>query len=549
MRPALAVILSSIALLAVAPITGAQAAGAIQGTVTEASGSKSPIKEVEVSVLDATSGEFVNSATTGPTGGYEVAGLPAGFYKVQFAPTFGSSELAGQFYAAKATFASAEPVSVKEATTTTGIDAKLAKGATISGTVEAEGVGPAGTEVVALPVGGGEPSFFGIATSKVGGGYTLAGAPPGEYIVDFMPRPGENLVPQLWDKKESFAEATHVAVSGEAAISNIDANLRVGAQISGTVTDAVTHQPLANVFVLAVNSRGFEFFGGDAMTDANGRYTVAGLATGSYSLDFFAEGTTQYLALKSGLVGVTQPNTTSGINVSLTRAAPVNTSAPVVAGTPTVGGQPLSCSTGSWTGKAILKYTYQWTRDGSAIANATANFYVAQSVDRGHGVACQVTATNSAGRATATSNILAVPAPPVVNSPPLIAAGPIATLQLAASRTIKAIGGVAKVRVSCRAARCAGTLQLVQQVVTKTRKGHHVIVRRRTIVLGSGAYVLAPGRSGLVSVRLTSAGRGRLARARGHRLSATLVLAVRGGKTTKQAVSVVAVKAAARRRR
>ncbi|HEV7527820.1 MAG TPA: carboxypeptidase-like regulatory domain-containing protein [Solirubrobacteraceae bacterium] len=548
MRPALAVILSSIALLAVAPITGAQAAGAIQGTVTEASGSKSPIKEVEVSVLDATSGEFVNSATTGPSGGYEVAGLPAGFYKVQFAPAFGS-EFVGQFYEAKATFASADPVHVNEGLPTANIDAKLAKGATISGTVTAESVGLAGTEVAVLPVGAGEPTFAGIATSKVGGGYTVVGVPPGEYVVDFMPRPGENLVPQLWDKKESFAEATHVAVSGEAAISNIDANLRVGAQISGTVTDAVTHQPLANVFVLAVNSRGFEFFGGDAMTDANGRYTVPGLATGSYSLDFFAEGTTQYLALKSSLVGVTQPNTTSGINVSLTRAAPVNTSAPVVAGTPTVGGQPLSCSTGSWTGKAILKYTYQWTRDGSAITNATANFYVAQAVDRGHDLACQVTATNSAGRATATSNILAVPAPPVVKSPPLIAAGPIATLQLAASRTIKVIGGVAKVRVSCRAARCAGTLQLVQQVVTKIRKGHRVIVRRRTIVLGSGAYVLVPGRSGLVAVRLTSAGRGRLARARGHRISATLVLAVKGGKTTKQAVSVVAVKAATRRRR
>lgn len=548
MRPALAVILASIALLAIAPITGAQATGAIQGTVTEASGSKSPINEVEVSVLDATSGEFVSFATTGPSGGYEVTGLPAGVYKVQFAPAFGS-EFVGQFYEAKTTFASADPVHVNEGLPTANIDAKLAKGATISGTVTAEGVGLAGAEVVVLPVGAGEPTFAGVATSKVGGGYTVVGVPPGEFTVQFSPRAGENLVPQLWNDKDSFAEPTHVLVSGETGVANIDANLRVGAQISGTVTDAVTHQPLANVFVLAVNSRGFEFFGGDAMTDANGRYTVAGLATGSYSLHFVAEGTTQYLALKSGLVGVTQPNTTSGVNVSLTRAAPVNTSPPVVAGTPTVGGQQLSCSTGSWTGRAILKYTYQWTRDGSAIANATANFYVAQSADRGHGLACQVTATNSAGRATATSNILAVPAPPVVQSPPAIAAGPIATLQLAASRTVKVIGGVAKVRVSCRAARCAGTLQLVQQVVTKTRKGHRVIVRRRTIVLASGAYVLAPGRSGVVSVRLTSAGRGRLARARGHRISATLVLAVKGGKTTRQAVSVVAVKAAARRRR
>jgi hypothetical protein len=547
LRGTLAIVLGAVAVLAVAPIAGAQAAGSIQGVVREATGANGPVEGVEVEVLTVAGEKRVASALTDAAGEYKVEGLATGSYKADFVPPFGSPFIA-QFFKAKSTFAAAEAIAVTDGTPTTGISAELVRGATISGTVQAEGAALQGAEVVVLPAGAGEPTFSGFAVSKAGGAYSIAGVPPGEYTVLFSPRFGENLVPQLWDDKDSFSGATPIVVTGEAELTNIGANLRVGGQISGTVTDAATHQPVANVFVLAENARGFEFLGGDAETDANGHFTIPGLATGSYSLELLAEGPTEYLPLTTGLIGVTQPGTTSGVGASLTRAAPVNTSAPVIAGTPTVGGSALSCSTGSWTGRATLKYTYQWTRDGSPIANATGSSYVAQAADQGHGLVCQVTATNAVGRATAASGTLAVASAPAPKqlfgvkgpppSPPRVVATSVATVS----------AGVAKLRLSCRGrARCVGTLKLVREVIVRTHKKHRTLVSRRSSLLAQGAFSIASGRTAQVSMRLTSAGRGRLAHAHRHRLATTLVLTVKGGFATRQ--SVLLLKAATRRGR
>ncbi len=86
-----------------------------------------------------------------------------------------------------------------------------------------------------------------------------------------------------------------------------------------------------------------------------------------------------------------------------TVATPANITPPVVSGTAQVGDS-LSCSTGSWTGKPTPILTYQWLRDGSPISGATVDSYQVQAVDQGHGLACQVTASNVAGQTNETSN-------------------------------------------------------------------------------------------------------------------------------------------------
>jgi len=84
---------------------------------------------------------------------------------------------------------------------------------------------------------------------------------------------------------------------------------------------------------------------------------------------------------------------------------PANTVAPVASGTATVG-QTLSCTTGTWTGSPTPTYAYQWKRDGVNIGSATSSTYLLVSADAGAMITCTVTATNTAGAVSATSNSL-----------------------------------------------------------------------------------------------------------------------------------------------
>lgn len=98
-----------------------------------------------------------------------------------------------------------------------------------------------------------------------------------------------------------------------------------------------------------------------------------------------------------------------GDEITGTAIPPANTSPPTTTGKPAVG-QVLKCSDGSWTGTPAPSFTYQWLRDGIPITGADAGTYTVQQTDQGNSLACQVTATNIAGSASATSESVSVPA-------------------------------------------------------------------------------------------------------------------------------------------
>jgi len=86
-------------------------------------------------------------------------------------------------------------------------------------------------------------------------------------------------------------------------------------------------------------------------------------------------------------------------------AAPVNSTVPTVAGVAKVG-QLLTSNPGTWNTTG-LTFTYQWLRDGEAIAGATSADYRAVVGDLGHAVAVKVT-TVKAGTPSATAVSAAV---------------------------------------------------------------------------------------------------------------------------------------------
>ena len=89
---------------------------------------------------------------------------------------------------------------------------------------------------------------------------------------------------------------------------------------------------------------------------------------------------------------------------------PMSASLPLPDVTPHGGaivGQTLSCSQGFWS-NIPTGYAYQWRRGGANISGANATTYTLVNVDAALNVDCVVTATNSVGSNSATSNAISV---------------------------------------------------------------------------------------------------------------------------------------------
>jgi hypothetical protein len=570
----LGVLLAFLACLLTAPLAQASD-GKISGDVTAAS-SKVGIEGVEV-VLYAHEEEGYEagiSTTTNAGGDYSLEVEP-GEYKVEFDTS--GTKYASQFYKDKLSLLAGETIRVVSGSETSGIGAALYQSNTILGTVTSasshDDLG--GIEVTAYEANGRNAAVRSVETNGFGD-YELTGLSQGEYRVGFRPARTAHLdyAPQYYERKPEFHEAETLGVDEGDRDEDVDGELLQGGSITGTVTDAASHQPLADVVVYAVaantvsreeleSAESFEeilsdLIPAEAITSASGAYTLVGLPTGSVDLEFYSEG--EGIAYSSQIydekplledgetfadfleafrfanpVEVTAPDITTGIDAAMVRKEPANTLAPTASGTPSVG-QTLSCATGTWTGVGTLTYAYQWLRGGTAIAGASASTYMVQTADVGESLSCEVTATNEIGSASATSNAISVPSPaatgPTVTA---LAAQPAPTVVLSAAKIV-ASGSTARVPIACADASCTGTIELTEQVVVKRRKGKKTISTKETIVLAEGSYSLAVGHSATIVVHMTEKGRSALAAAKHHQLSANALASVSGGKTAQKSV-------------
>ena len=96
--------------------------------------------------------------------------------------------------------------------------------------------------------------------------------------------------------------AVPLKLSSGARVAGIDASLAAGASITGHVTDDQGH-PVAGVYVSASSALMIVGGNGSAITDANGDYSITGLAAGDYRVQFSAP-------FGSNLVSEYHPDTT-----------------------------------------------------------------------------------------------------------------------------------------------------------------------------------------------------------------------------------------------
>lgn len=169
------------------------------------------------------------------------------------------------------------------------------------------------------------PDFEFEACEETGpnGEYLLGTLPDGSYVVEIW-APYLGYVTQFFDGKTFFSEADHLVISGGSTVSGVDAELEEGGTIEGRVTDAATNAGIEEVWVCAFSTTATGVCG---LSDSAGDYAVPGLATSSYTVEFWAEPfgyETRFYDEKANegeanLVSVIAPETTAGINAHLSK--------------------------------------------------------------------------------------------------------------------------------------------------------------------------------------------------------------------------------------
>jgi hypothetical protein len=378
--------------------------GELTGTIKDA-GSSDPLSG-DIVVYDAAGSptEYGDESDVGPTvsapGVYTIYGLPAGSYYVYFSGdndwetysggTFSAVHDASGYYGTggpQPSVPTASAVSVSANNTATA-NVSLPASASIQGIVTSGG-NPVSGIAVGLYDAAGNP-VPAAAQTGLDGIYEVQGLLPAAYKVGFSA--GSNLAFQFYNGVSTLAAATAVTTTTGQITKGINATLSTGGLITGTVTDAATAKVLPDVVVDLLDAQGNLVE--SAFSRQDGTYTLAGVPTGAYYVEFDPTsfysskyqvqyyGGTQVLSGSTG-VGVTAGQSTANINAALLAgtAAPkaitnltvlatptLTGTTPVISGTLKVG-KTLSAGVSGWT--AGSAFSYQWYAGTTAIKGAT----------------------------------------------------------------------------------------------------------------------------------------------------------------------------------
>lgn len=305
-----------------------QPGGSILGRVTSASNGE-PLHEVQVCAYPESEGSG-GCARTNSGGEYAITGLATAEYTVSFS----AGGYPSQYYAG--TFSSGKAVHVRATSghTTESIDDALVKGGAISGAISSESSG-APLEGITACVS--PPRSASICVqSGAGGSYTISGLAPGLYAVSFGPSGGYL----------QTSSPHKVTVSSEATSNGVNAVMQLGGQISGHVIEAASGAPLSGVRVCADAEDEYTgLFGSCVETDAHGDYTITGLSSGEWAVEFSPR--SQALAQQffkgaesieeAAPVSVTAGNAAEGVDAALTGGGQISGVLTNVAGTPLEG--------------------------------------------------------------------------------------------------------------------------------------------------------------------------------------------------------------------
>ena len=253
----------------------------IQGTVTLTDGSAADGVSVSAYRHNGDYFEYAAGVVTAGGGTYAIDSLQPGTYTLQFSPPFGSALIA-EWWNDRPDQWSADSFEVADGSTVSVMDAQLAIGGAIEGVVSGpDGASVPYANVTAYAYDNGYAEYRGSSSTDESGAFAITGLPEGTYTLQFSPPWGSVYSGEWWNDKPDQYSADTFTVAGGETVSGLLAELGLGGTITGVVTGA-EDAPLQGVSVSAMGAGNWR----SAVTDADGRYELTGLAAGDYTISF-----------------------------------------------------------------------------------------------------------------------------------------------------------------------------------------------------------------------------------------------------------------------
>jgi invasion protein IalB len=304
---------------------------ALSGTVTDAAGG--PISGACVNVIDAPHHNGSGTQTS-VTGYYQLTGLRASSYSVEFRGCDPAGEnWAAEWWDDKPSEATSDRIDLRPGDRQAGIDAVLAPGAAITGSVTDESDNAIASMCVQAYTPDGESRGF--AHTSVTGFYRIAGLQPGDYKVNYTScnsngSSSPSFAAEWWDDKPTLGTADAVTTAAGTTAEHIDAVLAPAGTISGRITDTAGN-PLSGICMAAYDSDNIHVTYN--WTNPDGTYELTGMGNasyrvrasdctmGAYATEWYNDKPTR---AQADLVAATAGGTTAGIDFSLARAGSVS---------------------------------------------------------------------------------------------------------------------------------------------------------------------------------------------------------------------------------
>lgn len=308
-------------------------AGIISGSVTGPDGAPL-ISDSEASVIAYDSdGEFASWSSVAVDGSYQLKGLGSGQYRLKFEDDH--ENYVGEYYSDKASLATANSVAVNAGSTTSGINASLARASRITGSVT--GVGGSGLDgegnilVSAFDASGVSVESVNLQSD---GHFYLGLLPAGTYRLKVEDESG-TYATQYFQNKTTLEEATPLTIAAGETQSDVDIELHELVAPSAPVgAIASPGNGTATVSWLTPASTGGAAITGYTVTATPGGGTCTTTGALSCQVSGLWNGTSyQFTVVATNAIGTSSPSLPSaGVTPSAPSPVVPSPSSPLPAG-------------------------------------------------------------------------------------------------------------------------------------------------------------------------------------------------------------------------